>query len=447
MSKRRFSRTNLGPVLFALLLLMNSDGSIAAESLQAEIRFQPGRAGTVWVGQELELNLDLFSNGFSFGGQQFILPEVSGAYLLQADSSTVKLTEKRGGESWQGLRYSFLLYPQRQGLLNIPSFEVSFTASAGYGQETESFRFDTGPLSIEAKLPPGADGTGLLVSSADFSVRTEWKPQPSDEDVMQLKVGDALSLTINRQATAVPGMVFSPLPEFSIEGLQAYPEAPRVNDRINRGELIGTRTDSLTFICQREGSYEIPGIRFQWWDPGREVLNEEISPGLSFEVIPNPAYGAAQASAAGRRSMISWKQLLLGIAVLALLLITGWKASGPISRQMQQRRERRQSGEAWAFRQALNACASATPREAYAAVTLWTSRFEPANGGLTLLQLAKASGEHELHHEAERLQLAVVSGAEQGWNGAQLGRLLRDLRASRQHRPAKQYGLVALNPK
>jgi hypothetical protein len=447
MSKRQFSRTNIGPGLFALLLLMNSDGSMAADSPQAEIRFQPGREGTVWVGQELELNLDLFSTGFSFGGQQFILPEVSGAYLLQADSSTVKLTEKRGGESWQGLRYSILLYPQRQGQLDIPSFEVSFTASAGYGQESASFRFETEPLRIEARLPPGVDGTGLLVTSADFSLTTEWKPRQSGEDVMQLKVGDALSLTINRQAVAVPGMVFSPLPEFSVEGLQAYPEAPRVNDRINRGELIGARTDSLTFICQREGSYEIPGIRFQWWDPEREVLNEEISPGLSFEVIPNPAYGAVEASEAGRRSLISWKQLLLGIPVLALLLIAGWKASGLISRLMQQRREQRESGEVWAFRQALKACASATPQEAYAAVTLWMTRFEPANGGLTLLQLAKASGEHELYHEVERLQLAVVSGAEQDWNGAPLGCLLRGLRTSKQHRPAKQYGLVALNPK
>jgi hypothetical protein len=426
---------------------MIADGAAAADGVQGEIRLQPGREGPVWVGQELELNLDLFSTGFSFGGQHFNLPEVSGAYLLQADSSTVKLTEKRGAETWQGLRYSFLLYPQREGVLDIPSFEVSFTASAGFGQESESFQFATEPLRIEARLPPGADRTGLLLTSTDFSLSTEWQPRLSGEETLQLKVGDALKLTITRRADAVPGMVFSPLPELSIEGLQAYPEAPQVTDRINRGELIGARTDSVTFICQREGNYQIPGIRFQWWDPAREILSEEISPGLSFEVNPNPAYGRAAASATAQRSALSWKSVLPAIAFLGLLLIVAWKAQGAVSRWLFRQRQRREMGEPWAFRQLLKACSSASPSEAYAAVTVWLSRFESARGCLTLLQLAHASGNRALYDEAVRLQTAVVSGDGPAWSGEQLVRLLKALRTSSQQDTGKPHQLLALNPK
>jgi hypothetical protein len=430
---------------FFLLLLTLPGVSMAADSPQAEIRFQPGREGPVWVGQELELNLDLFSTGFSFGGQQFILPEVGGAYLLQADSSTVKLTENRSGESWQGLRYTLLLYPQRQGLLEVPSFQVNFTASTGYGQEPESFRFETKPLRIEARLPPGADGTGLLVTSADFSVRTNWKPRQTGEESLQLKVGDSLRLTIERQASSVPGMVFSPLPEFSIDGLREYPETPRVNDRINRGELIGARTDSVSFICQREGSFEIPGIRFQWWDPDRERLNEEVSPGLSFEVIPNPAYATA-AVANGRRWSISRNQLLMAIPVLALLVIVGWKASGYISRRVRQNREQRESGEPWAFRQAVKACSTASPKESYQAVMRWLERAESAARSPTLLKLAQASGDRELYREAERLQRAVVTGNDSDWDGEKLARLLGKLRSSMRQHHSKPYPLMPLNP-
>jgi hypothetical protein len=105
-----------------------------------------------------------------------------------------------------------------------------------------------------------------------------WEPRATAEGLTRLKVGDALTLTITRRARHVPGMVFSPLPEFTIDGLQDYPDAPHVNDQINRGELVGTRTDTVTFICEREGEYEIPGIRFQWWDPENEVLEEEVLP-------------------------------------------------------------------------------------------------------------------------------------------------------------------------
>ena len=439
------SRCNLRLMPLLLFGVLFFIGELLADELQGEIRFQPAREAVVWVGQEVELNLDLISTGFSFSGQQFSAPEVSGAYLLQADSNTVKLSENRGGETWQGLRYSFLLYPQREGSLEIPGFEVRFSASAGFGQEPVSFRFETEPLRIETRMPPGADRRGLLVTSSDFSVKAEWKPPQSTEGTTQLKVGDALTLSVTRRAAGVPGMVFSPLPDFALDGLQDYHNASQVNDQINRGVLVGVRSDSVTFICEREGSYQIPGLRFQWWDPDSEVLNEETTPDLVLEVIPNPAFSTS-AVASDRRPYISWQYVLLAAPVLILLIIAGQRAAGFVSRWTKQMREERESGEAWAFRQALKACSSARAPDTYQAITIWLSRFEPVHGSLTMLQLAQDSGMPELCREAERLQHAVAQGADQGWNGARLGALLRDLRNSADRQSSSQSELPSLNP-
>ena len=57
----------------------------------------------MWVGQKLELNLELWSTGYSFGDQLFVLPEISGGYLMQADSTTVKLSESRAGVQWHDM--------------------------------------------------------------------------------------------------------------------------------------------------------------------------------------------------------------------------------------------------------------------------------------------------------------------------------------------------------
>ena len=67
----------------------------AAESLQGDIRLLSALEDAGWVGQETEIYLELWSDGFSFGDQLFLLPEVKGGFLLQADSSTVKLNEDR----------------------------------------------------------------------------------------------------------------------------------------------------------------------------------------------------------------------------------------------------------------------------------------------------------------------------------------------------------------
>ncbi len=339
---QRFSRIEFAPtaltlalamalalVLALILALMVSATAIhASGSLQGEIRFAAERQGAVWLGQEVELYLDLWSDGFSFGDQLFVVPEVKGGYLLQADSNTVKLNEKRDGVAWQGLRYTLLFYPQRAGRLEVPSFEVRFSARAGYGSEPSGFQFQTPALFVEARLPPGADGGGLLVTSTSFTMEASWTPGQTGDGPLDLKTGDAVTLEVTRRAQDVPGMVFSPLPEFSIDGLGAYPDAAQVNDRINRGSLTGERTDSVTFICEREGNFEIPEMRFQWWDPEQEVLAEKVIPAQELAVAANPAYagGAARVpSSAGK--WLNWKSVVVVIAGVLLLVYPGrWLA-------------------------------------------------------------------------------------------------------------------------
>ena len=438
--------TRLFVTLLAFVSLLLTFEAPAADNLQGEIRLQAAHEGAAWVGQEVELNLDLMSTGFSFSGQQFSLPDVAGAYLLPVDSSTVKLSEMRSGQAWQGLRYSFLLYPQREGRLEIPSFEVRFSASSGYGSDPASFRFNTPPVVIEAKLPPGADLHGLLVSTSEFSMNSSWRPQPQAGQALLLKTGDALKLSINRSAANVPGMVFSPLPEFEIDGLRAYYDVPAVKDSINRGKLIGARTDSINFICEREGSFQIPDIRFQWWDPDKEVLNEEVVPGLAFEVLENPAFETADSFDTGGEWNISWQTVTLALAALVLLMFTGRWVFKFSSRWILERRRIMESGEAWAFQQVRAACRKNQAHETYMAITLWLTRCDYLPRGLSLLQLAQRSQTQGLTVEAEKLQKAMVLTTEPNWQGQKLGQLLKDFRSSSRQKPESQHRLAPLNP-
>ncbi len=251
---------------------------------------------------------------------------MKGGYLVQADSTTVKLNEKRGDSQWQGLRYSLLFYPQREGRLEVPPFDVQFSASAGFGTEPARFAFRTPPVTVDVRLPPGAERSGLLVTTGSFSMEASWTPQVPTDGALELKVGDSLALEVKRQAEDVPGMVFAPLPDFSIEGLAAYPEAPVVKDSVNRGSLTGSRSDSITFICEREGRYSIPELRFQWWDPGREVLSEKVIPALELDVAANPAFASGPSAQEKSGFSLNPKALGMLVALLALLAYLGWLA-------------------------------------------------------------------------------------------------------------------------
>jgi hypothetical protein len=437
-------------VLTGFLLLMTALGALAAEQSaapQGEIRFGAADREVRWVGQQLELHLELWTDGFSFADQSFVIPQVKGAYLLQPDASTVKLSDTRGGVPWQGLRYTLLLYPQQGGTLQVPSFDVNFSARAGFGAEPARFRFSTSPLEIEARMPPGAEPGSLLVTTSSFSMESSWTPRANPDGTAELKVGDAITLNVARRAQDVPGMVFSPLPDFTINGLGIYPASPGVNDRVNRGALTGERTDSVTFICEREGTYLIPEIRFQWWDPGREQLAEEQVSSLKLVVAANPAWAGESAGPAAKvRVPFGWNRaLMMGGALLLVAL--SWHVGFPwVRKHLQNRRDLIESGEPWAFRKVRQACESGNPMEAYSAIMLWLSRVAALRQGVTLMEWAEHSGIDELKKEATALQERVASGLTKEWTGLRLAQLLAQSREGMDQPSEASHVLQALNP-
>lgn len=312
---------------------------LAAEPPQGDLRLLAGTADPVWVGQETELYLELWSDGFSFADQSFILPEVAGGFLLQADASTVKLSEIRAGVAWQGLRYVLLFYPQRAGRLEIPPFDVRFAASAGFGSEAAAFSFRTRPLPVEARLPPGVAGGELLVTTTSFELESTWSRTLPDDGPLRLQTGDALTLELRRRASDVPGMVLPPLALPAIDGLGSYPGRPVVTDRSNRGVLTGERSDSLTFVCERPGRYEIPEWRFQWWDPQRETLEERVIAGVTLEVTQNPGYAAPSSSGGPVEGVAPWRLVGLLAAVIALGGLA-WRYRGGIGALARRCREK-----------------------------------------------------------------------------------------------------------
>jgi hypothetical protein len=423
---------------------------VAAEP-QAEIRFFADSQETPWVGEQATLNLELWSDGFSFRGQAFSLPEVKGAFLMQPDATTVKLSERRGGATWQGLRYPLLLFAQREGRLEVSPFDVSFEVSAGFGQPVAEFQFRTPPLSVEARLPPGAQRGELLVTSSAVDFESSWTPQPPGGEPLQLKVGDALRLRVDRTAERVPGMVFPPLPVFETGGLAAYPEKPRVTDRVDRGALVGMRSDSITYICEQAGRYELPAIRFQWWDPEREVLSEQLIEGVTLDVAPNPAFGAGPAPGASAdevpsRRFGAWNSLGAVILVLALLLYPGRRLARGAGARWRLWRATVEARETWAFKQVRRACRNRDAGEAYRAIMTWLGRVGGTRRIATLSELAGAVGDSELATHARQLQASMLDKSKASWNGPKLLEALATAR-SRLLRSEDSCGsLPPLNP-
>ena len=121
------------PLLLAGLL---SVGTAIAQEQRAEVSLGSSAKAAPWTGEQVTLDLDLKTPALSFAEVHFNLPEVPGALVLRTDSTTVKLSEQRAGETWQVLRYPITLFPQQAGTVAVPSFEVRFRTQNGFGSES-----------------------------------------------------------------------------------------------------------------------------------------------------------------------------------------------------------------------------------------------------------------------------------------------------------------------
>jgi len=392
----------------------------------------------VWAGQQVTLNLDLKTTGFSFSNSHFNLPEVNGAFLMQTDTTTIKLTEKIDNRDWQIVRYPLALYPQKAGQIEIPSIDIRFTTSAGFGKTEKNFEFQTRALDLVVKLPPGVNPGDMVITTSSFELDYNWQPAEGAE-----KTGDAITLTVKRRAGDISAMLLPPLPVYRTDGLASYPQAPEVEDKTDRGDLSGERVDSITWVVENPGQYGIPGIRFQWWDPVSSELKEQIIPGLNLNIPPTGASKPASSTAETRQAKSYKLWLLMVLAgLLAIGLWFGFKRTRP---------DQHQNTEKTAFATLAKACKSNQAGQTLSAIYTWLGVYSIETGQgphpLTLGDFARIADDKQLATELERLQAAIIATTGK-WQGDDLLSSMQEFRREVYHQKpdrSKTY-LAPLNP-
>jgi len=408
--------------------------------LQAAVAISVQQKQDFWAGQQVTLDLDLKTTGFSFANSYFDLPEISGAFLMQTDTTTIKLSEDMDGQTWQIVRYPIALYPQKAGPLQVPPISVRFSTSAGYGTTEKAFEFQTKPLELTVKLPPGVNEGDLVVTTTSFKMEHDWQTAPGTAST-----GDAITLTVTRSADDISAMLLPPLPVFRTEGLAAYPQTPDVRDKTDRGDLTGQRTDSIIWVVEQPGTYEIPGIRFQWWDPDSRELKQQVVPGLTMD-IPSPPAGTTGKPGNGQPDTSHKTLLRWVVTLLTSMIVTGlWMRFGRETKKAPTDTEKS------AFAAVQQACRSNDARLALASMHQWLEYLTPARSPnarhLTLNEFAESCHDTQLAAEFTRLQECLITPGSQ-WQGDQILPLLRRHRAVM----VKQQGvkstarLAALNP-
>ena len=340
----------------------------AAEPVVVRSSVEPQEA---WQGQRVLLTIEVLGKDAWAQIPNMPTLQVSGAYVLPADSQGVRLQEQIDGAQYTGQQYQLSLYPQQGGTITIPAFSVEVKSKVWGTTESAGLTNQIVPaIEFTSKVPPGAKGVDWLVSTESFSATQTWSSSSSD-----MKVGNALKRKVTLTANNVSGMAFKPLNYPQTEGLGIYPAEPTVEDKRDRGSLSGTRNEEVTYIFEGAGTAEIPAIELVWWDLKNQELKKVVLEGRSIKVTGSTKSTYAD-EAITEESNTVWWNIVLGAIVLAAGVF--WKRE-QISDNFRERKRARAEHEKVYFERFRKIAETGDALKTQAALMQWLDKVNTSN--------------------------------------------------------------------
>jgi hypothetical protein len=245
-------------------------------------------AGAVMPGQPVKLVVDAITTTWFTAAPVFPAIDIPGAVATPPGDDATNVSETVAGVRWFGVSRTYIVTPRTGGDLAIPPIALELHV----GQIDKPVQAKTPALKLVVKQVQRPAGAEDALASSRLQVS-----QSLDRALAGLKQGDAFTRSVTVSAAGLPGMMLPPTTFPPVPGLAVYPKAPVVQDksRQKEGFLGSTRIDAATYVMQRPGHYELPGVSISWWDTSANVLRAASAPSLAFDVAPDPAWRPALA--------------------------------------------------------------------------------------------------------------------------------------------------------
>ena len=242
------------------------------------------------------------------------LPDNDDVIFRKLGDATVSTRTRQGRREIVNTLY-FQLTPLRSGRIELESVHV--TGIMGGGSHIES-SYDVAasqPVQLTVSDPEPGVQPWLPLHELELSASLS-----NDELIGE---GEPLTLTVEQRAVGMSGAQLPSLEaQLQAPGHRLYRENSEYEGTISKqGTLIGTRIDRFTLVPQQGNQVEIPAIRVDWWNVGRQRKETAVLPGrLLNELVRRPG---EQGQTGGRQTVEAPGYWLLWLSLLVIAFLLG----------------------------------------------------------------------------------------------------------------------------
>ncbi len=302
--------------IFALWLFLFSAAVQAQEAPQPIVRTTLEQ-DTAIPGQPLIFRITILVPTWMPTAPEFPSFEAQNVVVRLPSRASSPTSERVDGDTWSGVSRAYRLYPMVPGTFQIPGGPVTITYADPDTRQPIKADVDIAPYAIVGEAPDSAKDLTPFVAANALTLTREVDRTPED-----LSAGDALTLTTTIKVTGVAPMFVPPIDVGDpVEGLSYYPASPVLNETENRGQLSGTRTETITIVPENAGNYQIPEQKLSWYNLISEKVETVSVPTIDLTVTGLPLAAEPQSEVLNWRSMAYWgAAALLPVGLLAWLL-------------------------------------------------------------------------------------------------------------------------------
>lgn len=239
---------------------------------------------TIYEGEQIYVTLNFHTFEHFAGGLQPLDMNTGNDFIVHRnDLNNLEWSpvENAPRERQTSAKFAWLS-PTKNGNLQIPPFKFKYVKvgepkvvteqKSGNGfsmsfqsvkQENVEAETETKPIKITVKpLPEEGKPDNFSGMVGNYSFK-------ADLDKTNLKVGEAMTMTLTIKGDGTPGTITDPkLPEFG--DFRAVPPENNITKKVSGQKVITTKTTNIFLYPKKKGEFTIPEISYSWFNPAKK---------------------------------------------------------------------------------------------------------------------------------------------------------------------------------
>jgi len=240
----------------------------------------------IYIQQPFRVTVTVYTSTWYTAPLDFDNLQIPNAFILPF-SRTQPGIYQIDGKQYAGLQFYFIVFPYKAGTFHIPSFSIRAETPPDGDYRSRNVTLTTKPQAFTVADVPASmrSGNNWLVAKNVF-VSEHW-----DHSLQHVKVGDVIKQTIYIDARGTLPQ-FIPAPDIQKPSWASiYPDQPTLKDTRDDNDANGVLTTTVTYLLEKQGTFNIDPITVEWWNPYSRHINKKRTAAYTLHVNENPNLG------------------------------------------------------------------------------------------------------------------------------------------------------------